>query len=123
MPCPCSQFSQKPRQTSSGPKPLPKTKVNPVGAADLCGPLVGGCGMCCKVVPRGRIRAAGVCGKPVLGLSHASEQARRGRRPLRPASLGAVGCVVKWYRAAGFGPQGSAAPTNMTQVDQVLASD
>lgn len=62
-------------------------------------------------------------GKPVLGLSHASEQARRGRRPLRPASSGAVGCVVKWYRAAGFGPQGSAAPTNMTQVDQVLVSD
>ena len=62
-------------------------------------------------------------GKPVLSLSYASEQTRRGRRPLRPASSGAVGCVVKWYRAAGFGPQGSAAPTNMTQVDQVLASD
>ena len=29
-------------------------------------------------------------GKPVLGLSHASEQTRRGRRPLRPASSGAV---------------------------------
>ena len=62
-------------------------------------------------------------GKPVLGLSYASEQTRRGRRPLRPASSGAVGCAVKWYRAAGFGPQGSAAPTNMTQVDQVLVSD
>ena len=39
---------------------MPPSK--PVGAADLCGPLVGGCGMCCKVVPRGRVRAAGVCG-------------------------------------------------------------
>ena len=39
MPCPCSQFSQKPRPTLSGPKPLPKTKINPVGAADPCGPL------------------------------------------------------------------------------------
>ena len=40
-----------------------------------------------------------------------------------PLRRGLVGCVVKWYRAAGFGPQGSAAPTNMTQVDQVQVSD
>ena len=35
---------------------------SPVGAADLCGPLVWGSGMFRFVVPRGRLRAAEVCG-------------------------------------------------------------